>query len=49
MKEKRNLSVEKQIERIQKQIEKFGDPKKNKDDPYGPKQQIINELKEAIK
>ena len=42
MKEKRNLSVEKQIERLEKQIAKFGDS-------TGRKQQIINELKEAIK
>ena len=42
MKEKKDLSAEKQIERLQKQIAKFGDS-------TGQKQIIINELKESIK
>ena len=41
MKQKKDLSVEKQIERLQKQIIKFGDS-------TGQKGRIIAELKEGL-
>jgi hypothetical protein len=48
MKQKKDLSTEKQIERIEKQILKFGDSKSNPTDKYGTKRQIINNLKEGL-
>ncbi len=40
MKKKKNQSIEKQIERLQKQIIKFGDP-------TGTKKQIIQDLRQG--
>ncbi len=48
MKQTRNFSPEKQIERLEKQIKKFGDPKKNKDDACGPKAKMIVDLKRGM-
>ena len=48
MKQTRDFSPEKQIERLEKQIVKFGDPKKNPNDKHGPKQQMIRDLEVII-
>ena len=47
MRQQKDLSAEKQIERLQRQIVKFGDPKRNPTDKYGIKRQIIEDLRDG--
>ena len=49
MRQEKDLSIEKQIERLQKQIVKFGDVKSHKSDPFCIKRQIIEDLKKEQK
>ena len=49
MRQQKDMSPKKQIERLEKQIVKYGDPKRNPSDKFGPKRQLIEDLKEVIK
>ena len=49
MRQQKDISPEKQIERLEKQIKKFGDPKRNPKDKFGIKRQLIEDLKEGLK